>query len=273
MHAFVTTANTHSAWRNRTPFTDASPTRALQRHLRQLAAAVQTWRRSVREQRRQEDAAWQVLRDERRRAQAVVRRHGLPEYATYLAQEQHWRALRQQRQATLELRQQDDLVWRQERVHLRHALADVSVVRTWRAILIVTDNCTRACYGLPLFVDGPKVTSEQVIAALTSVLPPELSFLISDRGTHFTAHTFAMFAHQHGFVHVPISRHRPQTNGIAERCVRTLKEWLRQHAWMGDEKLLTLLAQFVEEYNERPHQGVGIPGLSPNEFARRIWLL
>jgi hypothetical protein len=27
------------------------------------------------------------------------------------------------------------------------------------------------------------------------------------------------------------------------------------------------------EYNNRPHQGLGLPGLSPNEFANRIWLL
>jgi transposase InsO family protein len=35
---------------------------------------------------------------------------------------------------------------------------------------------------------------------------------------------------------------------------------------------LALLAQFVTDYNERPHQGLGIPGLSPNEFTKRVWL-
>jgi transposase InsO family protein len=137
----------------------------------------------------------------------------------------------------------------------------------------VTDNCTRACYGLPLFVNGPQVSSEQVTAALLPLLPAHLAFLISDRGTHFTAYTFAHFARDHEFVHVQISRRRPQTNGIAERCVRTLKEWLRQHAWNSDQELLALLDQFVAHYNERPHQGLPIPGLSPNEFAKRVWLL
>jgi hypothetical protein len=28
-----------------------------------------------------------------------------------------------------------------------------------------------------------------------------------------------------------------------------------------------------KSYNDRPHQGLGIPGLSPNEFADRIWLM
>lgn len=28
--------------------------------------------------------------------------------------------------------------------------------------------------------------------------------------------------------------------------------------------------QFLDEYNDRPHQGLAVPGLSPNGFARRI---
>ena len=71
---------------------------------------------------------------------------------------------------------------------------------------------------------------------------------------------------------MPIARHRPESNGIAERCVRTLKEWLAPHAWASDVELISLLAQFRREYNERPHQGLAISGLSPNEYARRIWL-
>jgi transposase InsO family protein len=54
--------------------------------------------------------------------------------------------------------------------------------------------------------------------------------------------------------------------------VRTLKEWLRQHVWTSNEALVALLDQFVTDYNERPHQGLNILGLSPNEFTKRVWL-
>jgi hypothetical protein len=54
--------------------------------------------------------------------------------------------------------------------------------------------------------------------------------------------------------------------------VRTLKEWLLQYAWHSDHELADLLRQFCAMYNDRPHQGLAIPSLSPNEFARRIWL-
>jgi transposase InsO family protein len=100
-----------------------------------------------------------------------------------------------------------------------------------------------------------------------------LQFLISDRGTHFTAHQFARFAEDEDFVHVLIARHRPESNGIAERFVRTLKEWLAARIWSDAAGLEALLEQFRAEYNDRPHQGLAIPGLSPDEFARRFWLL
>jgi hypothetical protein len=55
--------------------------------------------------------------------------------------------------------------------------------------------------------------------------------------------------------------------------VRTLKAWLADHAWHDTAALDTLLNQFRATYNDRPHQGLALAGLSPNEFAARFWLL
>jgi hypothetical protein len=55
--------------------------------------------------------------------------------------------------------------------------------------------------------------------------------------------------------------------------VRTLKAWLAERARDGAGALEPLLAQFAVEYNDRPRQGLALPGLSPNEFAARFWLL
>ena len=245
---------------------DARARKGAQRALRQKEMALRDQRRQVRTRRWLEDATWRAL---------VATRRATPPACgdAEQAREAQWRHLRAQRRAVLQRRQEEDAAWRHQRQRLRDEMAQVPRVTAWIAVLVLTDNCTRQCLGLPLFVAGPKVTAEVVVEALRILLPPELQFLISDRGTHFTAHAFAQFAHEQSFVHVLIARHRPESNGIAERFVRTLKEWLATQTWASADELAVLLARFRAEYNDRPHQGIGIPGLSPTEFAHRIWLM
>jgi transposase InsO family protein len=266
--------------------TAAAPSdRAAQRALRQAEAALRAARRQERAQRRQADAAWQTLRQQhraaspssspppsRRPAPARPGRRPRVDRAARQAEAARWRALRAQRRAEQARRQQADAAWRQERQRLRARLTGLTVT-AWIALLVITDNCTRQCLGLPLFVTGPKVTADLIVAALRALLPADLQFLISDRGVHFTAQVFEQLAYEQGFVHVVIARHRPESNGIAERFVRTLKEWLADQEWTTAAELAALLNQFRAEYNDRPHQGLALPGLSPNEFADRLWLL
>jgi len=63
-----------------------------------------------------------------------------------------------------------------------------------------------------------------------------------------------------------------QSNGIAERFFRMIKEWLADKAWASDTELLEFLRRFLLEFYDRPHQGLPNPGLSPNEFAKRLML-
>jgi len=221
-----------------------------------------------RAQRRHDDRMWHDLCAARRTAPDRRRRS-----ATARAAAATWRAQRIERQEVLAQRRQEDALWQQQRQALHDTPSPAPTARRWIAVLVLTDNCTRQCLGLPLFEAGPKVTAQMVRAALETLLPPALHFLISDRGIHFTAQAVARLAREAAFVHVLIARHRPQSNGIAERFVRTLKEWLAAQAWDSSTALAPLLGRFQQEYNARPHQGLGIPGLSPDEFAGRLWLL
>lgn len=255
---------------------DQADLRAQKRVLRQAEDTLRLKRSQMRESRRQQDQAWRLLKAERREQQLARKRqqqagHKLP-WGSKKAQDELWGYLRQQRRLQIAQRKQQDQLWRQQRQSLRQQAAQLPLVTAWIAILVVTDNCTRQCLGLPLFVAGPHLTAEMVVEALQSLLPPELLFLISDRGTHFTADLFKELSRDAEFVHVLIARHRPQSNGIAERFVRSLKEWLKDKSWHSTQQLELLLAQFLADYNDRPHQGLPIPGLSPNEFANRIWL-
>ncbi len=244
------------------------------RALRREEARLRDERSQIREQRKLEDAAWKKVRAARRTEvqayQKLGRSERRQERKNKRARDEHWCAVRDQHRALIKERQQEDAEWRQKRLTFRERWFQLPVVTSWIAILLIVDNCTRQCLGLPLFVVGSRVTSEMIVEALRVLLPPELLFLISDRGTHFTANAFKKLVRHEEFIHVLIARHRPQSNGIAERFVRTLKEWLADKPWQDDQELLVLLQQFSDEYNDRPHQGIAIPGLSPNEFAKRI---
>lgn len=245
--------------------------------LRRAEEELKVERRQVREHRTQEDAAWQDQQVEWRRQQEARESQRIAgiklAHGSKKTRDVAWQHKRQRRRQQLAQRKQEDVHWRQRRCAIREQLQRSRVITAWIAILLITDNCTRQCLGLPFFVAGAHVTAEKVVEALRALLPAELQFLISDRGTHFTAKVFLQLAKDEEFIHVLIARHRPQSNGIAERFVRTLKEWLRNKSWQSPEELESLLQRFEWEYNNRPHQGLPTPGLSPNEFANRLCLV
>lgn len=244
--------------------------------VRQAEAQLCIERRNTRTRRKLEDAAWRVTWSQHRYEKPSTEEHVNPKprapWGSVKAQEKHRQELRKHHRQQSQQRQQEDEQWRLHRKSLREQITLLPIVTAWIAVLIITDTCTRQCLGLPLFIAGSHVTAEMVVAALRGFLPAHLQFLISDRGVHFTAAIFQQFAQEAELVHVVIARHRPQSNGIAERFVRTLKEWLADKAWQSDQELLEFLQMFLLEYNDRPHQGLPLPGLSPNEFAKRIWL-
>lgn len=246
-----------------------SPEQAQRRVLRQKEEALRIARRQEREKRRQQEAAWRQARQERRAQVAPEKAQSRQERQAALAQ---WQAQKQLQQEQLAERKSQDAQWRQERQQLRQELAVLPLVIVWIAILVIVDNATRQGLGLPLFVAGPHVTAALVTEALRELLPPELRYLIADGGVHFTAKEMQALAQGRGFVRVPLPRHRPRTNGIAERFVRRLKEWLEDKTWCTAEELKALLARFLQEYNHSPHQGRELQGLSPNEYAHRLWL-
>ena len=247
--------------------------------LRIEAEALRNQRRRQRLERRQADETWRSYRQERQRylqawrklSRAQKRQHR----SAYEAAAAQWRAHKAARQAVRHARQGEDEVWRQagQDLHTRRQLLDpVSPPpgHVWLAILVIVDNCTRRCLALPLFTAGAHVTSDMVVAALRHLLPVELQFLISDNGPQFKADVFSELARTANFIHVRIAPRRPCTNGIAERFVQTLKDWLAPRTWTTPEELEGLLTEFLAFYNDRPHQGAELNGLSPNEYARRL---
>jgi len=234
-------------------------------------------RHQVLQQRKQEDAQWKAAKAHFRQAKLVYQKLPKPQceqqQGAWQAEQADWNQRREQQRARQQARQLENEAWHQRNRALQAGTGTGEVGRNWMAILVVTDNCTRQCTSLPIFPTGAKVTSQEVVSALRTNLPVELQFLISDQGKHFKTKLMLQLAEEKDFVHVLVYRHQPRSNGIAERFVLTFKQWLRSHSWDSVEQLQTLVDLFQPQYNDRPHQGLAIPGLSPNEFAKRIWLM
>ena len=196
-------------------------------------------RYQVRKQREEQDADWKTAKANRRTQfkayQALSRQARKEQRTAYEQAEENWKICREERQKTLEQREQEDREW-----HLRNQERKENGLpeRTWIAILVAIDNCSRQCLGLPIFCSGAHVTSEEVVTALHTLLPADLAFLISDQGVHFRSKVFAQLAKEEGFIHVPIYRHRPESNGIAERfvlraCKRITPHFENIKYWVG----------------------------------------
>jgi transposase InsO family protein len=226
-------------------------------------ASNQAWRDYC-QVRKAQDRNWQILPRAEKQQKRAERREQNQE------RRERWAI----RRAEVQARRQDDAAWHQARQAIRQEQAQLQQtpppVSEWLSILAVLDNCTRVSPGLPIFAAGAHVTSETVVAGLEPLLPPELCYLISDNGTQFRAENFAALATRQSLVHVRIAPRRACTNGIAERFIQTLKKWLEEHAWHNAEELRKLLEEFLAFYNDRPHQGAALNGLSPNEYARRL---
>ena len=120
--------------------------------------------------------------------------------------------------------------------------------------LLVVDYYSR----FPEVIQLRKTTSQSVINALKAVFArygiPET--LVSDNGPQYSSTEFAEFAANYGFMHTTSSPHYPQSNGQAERAVKTVKKLLKE----STDQYLALLS-----YRTTP-----LPwcGLSPAQLSQ-----
>lgn len=250
--------------------------RAQKQALRSDIQRLQVAHREERERCQAKDRAWKTLRREHREAALSLReeRGGSRSEVGHRrgVLKAQWKALWAERHKELARRREERERWRQERekIRQREQALGATLVAAWIAVLVIVDNCTRQSLGLPLFVMGAHVTAELVVEALRKLLPTELQYLIADGGSAFSGDAMKALASGLDFIRVPLAKHRPQSNGIAERFIETLKEWLASRRWETAGELEALLGEFQEYYNDRPHQGRELAGLSPNEYAARL---
>lgn len=126
--------------------------------LRQKEAQLCTERRNTRKCRELEDAAWRVTWSQQRYEKPSAEEKANPKprahWGSVKVQEEHRQELRKHHRQQSKQRQQEDKQWRLNRKNLREQMTLLPIVTAWIAVLMITDNCTRQCLGLPLFIAG-----------------------------------------------------------------------------------------------------------------------
>ena len=81
---------------------------------------------------------------------------------------------------------------------------------------------------------------------------PEM--LVTDNASYFTSAEFQDFMKLNGVRHVTSAPYHPATNGLAERAVQTVKQFLKKPS---SDSLQTRLSCFLLQYHITPHTTTG----------------
>jgi transposase InsO family protein len=131
----------------------------------------------------------------------------------------------------------------------------------WDAIHIAIDDTTRLAYAEVL----PDETASTAVAFLRRALAfyarhgITVERVLTDNGSPYRSTIHAIACRAHGVRHLRTRPHRPQTNGKAERFIRTmLAGWAYGAIYATNHERTAALDGWLYHYNHhRPHAGIG----------------
>jgi len=102
-------------------------------------------------------------------------------------------------------------------------------------------------------------------AAFFAVQGVHIERVLTDNGGAYRSHAYAAAMDRIGARHKRTRPYRPQTNGKAERLIKTmLDEWAYARPYRSNAERLSALPDWVHFYNHgRPHTAIG--GLTPHQ--------
>lgn len=131
----------------------------------------------------------------------------------------------------------------------------------WEFVHVAIDDCTRLGYAeVCAGEDGP-TTAAFLARALAwfRALGVRVRALLTDNGKCYVSHAVRAVVVAHGLRHRRTRPYRPQTNGKAERFIRTLlHEWAYAQAYGRSTRRTAALPRYLRFYNtERQHTALG----------------
>ena len=126
---------------------------------------------------------------------------------------------------------------------------------------VAIDDHSRVVYVevLPDEKGGTTADFLKRVLAHYSTMGTTVKRILTDNGGNYISHAFADMARVHSVRLKRTRPFRPQTNGKAERFIRTLQqEWAYSRAFDSNQQRLDALPRFINYYNRhRPHGGIG----------------
>lgn len=133
-------------------------------------------------------------------------------------------------------------------------------------LYVFVDDCSRVLFA-DILPDQTSYSAAVVLDEALQMLPFEVECIYSDNGKEFKG-AFKDFCKQRQIPQRFTRPYRPQTNGKAERVIKTVKDMLKKHRFGSREERRRILYAIVRYYNHlRPHQSLG--GISPFSFLKK----
>lgn len=137
----------------------------------------------------------------------------------------------------------------------------------WDQVHVAIDDHSRLAYAEELADESPETTAAFVRRAWRFYAAHGITIerILTDNGRPYVSDAFALACDELGIGHRRTRPYRPQTNGKAERLVRTLlNEWAYARPFATTAERAVQLAQFIDFYNRRrPHWSLaGQPPIS-----------
>jgi transposase InsO family protein len=133
-------------------------------------------------------------------------------------------------------------------------------------LYVFIDDCSRTLFA-DILPDQTSYSAAIVLDEALEMMPFKVECVYSDNGKEFKG-AFKELCVRY---HIPqqfTKPYHPQTNGKAERVIKTIKGLLRKHYCRSREERRRILYAVVRHYNHlRPHQSLG--GISPFSFLKK----
>lgn len=133
-------------------------------------------------------------------------------------------------------------------------------------LYLFVDDYSRTIFA-DILPDQTSYSAAIVLDEAIQMMPFQIECMYSDNGKEFKGE-FKRQCQAHRIPQQFTRPYRPQTNGKAERAIKTIKQLMRKHRFLNREERRRILYAIVRYYNHlRPHQSLG--DIPPFECLKR----